>query len=470
MQLLDLFDEQHRTLFESAGEPFELPAGGYMLRRGEPGGDIFLLEEGKLEVVDTRSTLSAILAVLQPGSIVGEIAFLDDSPRSADVRAQTDVRAVRWAKNDVLQLLSRHPTMAGVFYQAIARTTALRMRSLSQAATTSHNKREASDTIGLEQLATSTQDIANRAKESMLEAESVLRHDPGQQLALRSLDDGLDTLQMDLSTLFEEITTPAAAAQATRNLTRELHPYLTRSALAERCASRSAGVSGAAEVMAHVLVDTPGGDGLLGELIDRWLLDRPTLVGLRAAQRHLAGLTAKHLPVHRNRHVMQLNAGTGSLVAALNHHLALSPTILTVVDQSRDVLAFLDAGMTLRPRQVHLQTAQENLAQLALGRSKHHFPKQDVIIVHSLLEYMPDRIALSMLKVVRNLLNDEGTVVFSALMPSEDQTLLDRLLSWPTVRRSATRLERLVERADLVIRDRVHDPTPVMVYAASPAS
>ena len=41
------------------------------------------------------------------------------------------------------------------------------------------------------------------------------------------------------------------------------------------------GLVGTPEIMAHVLVDTPGGDGQIGELLDRWLLDRPTLVSLR---------------------------------------------------------------------------------------------------------------------------------------------------------------------------------------------
>ena len=55
-----------------------------------------------------------------------------------------------------------------------------------------------------------------------------------------------------------------------------------------------------------------------------------------------------------------MNAGTGSLVAALNYHMTLAPTVLTVVDQHRDALAWLDTGMTIRPRQVEIQKVQEH--------------------------------------------------------------------------------------------------------------
>ena len=61
------FSEHEKDLFRTASSLMELPRGNYLMRRGEPGGDVFLVEEGSLEVVDRRATPEVILAVLRPG-------------------------------------------------------------------------------------------------------------------------------------------------------------------------------------------------------------------------------------------------------------------------------------------------------------------------------------------------------------------------------------------------------------------
>ena len=79
------FSEHEKDLFRTASSLMELPRGNYLMRRGEPGGDVFLVEEGSLEVVDRRATPEVILAVLRPGAVVGEMAYLEDTPRSAEL-------------------------------------------------------------------------------------------------------------------------------------------------------------------------------------------------------------------------------------------------------------------------------------------------------------------------------------------------------------------------------------------------
>ena len=250
-------------------------------------------------------------------------------------------------------------------------------------------------------------------------------------------------------------------------INRELHPYLVRSSLAERCTLSASGMKNPAKILAHIKVNKASGDPPLGDLIDRWLLDRPTIDAFRKLQQPTVARVARALPTHRNRRVLLLNAGTGSLVAALNYHMTLAPTVLTVVDQHRDALAWLDTGMAVRPRQVELQTVQENLAQFAMGRSRHVFPKQDVVIMPGLFEYIPDRIALSCLSVSRDLLVPKGTVVISALESSDDQILMDRLLNWPTIRRPASRLAKLLERAGFTDIEQEDILPPAILFSAT---
>jgi hypothetical protein len=160
---------------------------------------------------------------------------------------------------------------------------------------------------------------------------------------------------------------------------------------------------------------------------------------------------------------MIVNAGAGSLIAALTHAVAQPATAITVVDQSREALGFLDAGGTRRPKTISLNTVQENLAQFAMGRHRHNFDPQDGIVLHGLIEYMPDRIAVSLLRVAKSLLHENGILLTTALGPSPDRHLLNHLLAWPTVRRSPEALENLFEAAGLRLIEKPTISAPLLV-------
>ena len=342
-----------------------------------------------------------------------------------------------------------------------------RIRNLTTTAVTGGiSNRDSPNRAGLATAESEARKIAENAKGSFIDAETNLRQNPSDEVAQAEVINLLNKLELEVEELFSSHSDPEAGQIASKVLNRELHPYLVRSSLAERCIRRSQ-VSGTAEILAHVLVDTAGGDGQLGEILDRWLLNRPTLKAIRTFQMPVVDLVRDALPTHRNRRVLLLNAGTGSLVASLFPEIATHPTVLTVVDQSREALAFLDSGVTYRPRAVDLQTVQENLAQFAMGRYRHDFPRQDVVILHGLLEYLPDRIAVSLFTVARKLLSREGIVVASALASSRDGVLLDRLLMWPTIRRSREGFRNIVKASGLVPLQDVDLGAPALLLAAS---
>ena len=203
------------------------------------------------------------------------------------------------------------------------------------------------------------------------------------------------------------------------------------------------------------------------ESLDRWLLDRPTFTALRSVPAQLGKAVKAHLRTDRERNLLVINAGAGSLIASLTHNVAQPGTMITVLDQSRDALAFLDAGITHRPTTVKLATVQENLAQFAMGRIRHTIDPQDGIVIHGLIEYMPDRIAVSMLRVAKSLLADGGVVFISALGASPDHYLLDHLLSWPTVRRSPEAIENLFDAAGMRLIEKSVGADPLLVCAGT---
>jgi SAM-dependent methyltransferase len=303
-------------------------------------------------------------------------------------------------------------------------------------------------------------------KRELPAVEKALKRDADDPLAVGRLVELLEALQRDVAVLFDALESPKAAAFTAELLGRELHPWLSKSFLAERCLARPHGASGSAEILAHLLLDRSGGDGPLGDHLDRWLLDRPTFRALRQLRDPMVQWVANVLPRHRNRRVLVVNAGTGSLVARLSELLVDKPTIVTVIDQSRDALSFLDAGMVQRREGVALETVQEHLASLAVGRSRHELPPHDAVVLHGLIEYMPERIAVSMLREARRWLAPDGMLVVASLLPSDDHRFIDRLLGWPTIRRSEQQTRDLFTAAELTLVDLKSPEPPALLVLA----
>lgn len=59
----------------------------YLFREGDPPDAMYVIKSGKFAVVKTKNNSEIMLAELGPGSMVGEMAFFDNKPRSASVKA-----------------------------------------------------------------------------------------------------------------------------------------------------------------------------------------------------------------------------------------------------------------------------------------------------------------------------------------------------------------------------------------------
>ena len=77
-------------LFRHEKETVNLAPGDVLFRAGDAGKDMYVLIEGALEVqVGDKVVESAI-----PGAMVGEMALIDDSPRTATVVATAPSKLV----------------------------------------------------------------------------------------------------------------------------------------------------------------------------------------------------------------------------------------------------------------------------------------------------------------------------------------------------------------------------------------
>ena len=98
-------------------EDLEVEPGKVLVKEGETGQEFFAIVEGKVKV--TRK--GRRVATRGPGDFVGEIALLEDTPRTATVTAETPVRFFVLTRQAFRQLLNENPGVERKVLHALAR-------------------------------------------------------------------------------------------------------------------------------------------------------------------------------------------------------------------------------------------------------------------------------------------------------------------------------------------------------------
>src|SRR5215218_7968960 len=74
--------------------------------RGDPGVSLYIIESGRVKIsLNAADGREAILSLLAPGSIFGELALLDGEPRSADASALENCELLLLQRDDFTRFL-----------------------------------------------------------------------------------------------------------------------------------------------------------------------------------------------------------------------------------------------------------------------------------------------------------------------------------------------------------------------------
>jgi sulfate permease, SulP family len=102
--------------------------GAVLLQQGDPPGDVFVLESGRLGVETTTAEGSRIrLRTLRPGIVVGEIALYTGVARTADVVAEAPSVVLRIGRDSIERLEAEEPELAAALHRWLATTLAERL-------------------------------------------------------------------------------------------------------------------------------------------------------------------------------------------------------------------------------------------------------------------------------------------------------------------------------------------------------
>ncbi len=106
-------------------EELTLKPGDYLMHEGEIGDSMYIVSEGKFQVRKKTGDAEVVLAERGPSEVIGEMAVVDQAPRSASVMALTNARVMRIDQEMFMALLDWSPSSA----RAILKTFGQRLRS-----------------------------------------------------------------------------------------------------------------------------------------------------------------------------------------------------------------------------------------------------------------------------------------------------------------------------------------------------
>ncbi|MBU1358712.1 MAG: cyclic nucleotide-binding domain-containing protein, partial [Gammaproteobacteria bacterium] len=106
---------------------FELAAGQVLIDQGANDRTVFFVESGALSVHVIGEKGEMRLAILNPGSVVGEGAFFSRLPRSANVVATGAARVWRLTAIRFAEMSNRQPNLAVDLVMALGAVIARRM-------------------------------------------------------------------------------------------------------------------------------------------------------------------------------------------------------------------------------------------------------------------------------------------------------------------------------------------------------
>src|ERR1051326_1266019 len=111
--IFTLLDDEEREALAQMMDTREFKQGATVFHYGDPGGEIFILRTGRVELfVESTEGEKIVLSENEPGDVIGELSFLDGGPRTATAVAREDTQMLVLDRVRLLDFIDKHPHAA----------------------------------------------------------------------------------------------------------------------------------------------------------------------------------------------------------------------------------------------------------------------------------------------------------------------------------------------------------------------
>lgn len=118
--------------------------GEIIIRQGEPGDCMFVVQSGTVEVVREQGGATMVLAELGPNDFFGEMSLFEHESRSATVRAKRDAHVLTVDRKTLFRRIQNDPSLA----LNLLRTMSHRIRELDRQLAGVRDRLERNETTG----------------------------------------------------------------------------------------------------------------------------------------------------------------------------------------------------------------------------------------------------------------------------------------------------------------------------------
>jgi extracellular factor (EF) 3-hydroxypalmitic acid methyl ester biosynthesis protein len=475
-----LTQDDERLLLEKATS-ITYGAGEQILEEGSRRQGIFIVRSGIVSIEVAHLGRGVAIRQLGPGTVFGEMSFLESAAASASVVAREDVTLDTIEGPYVHSLLASVPGLAARFYQSLAVMLAQRLREntamlppLLVEDVPQVNRFHAARTgqAGTNNIPPKLIDTVEQFKNEMMLADRMVKEGKNSEAEVQEKVSA--ACGMIMKTLREHI-------ERERHLEKGIGAYVFRETFSlfmlsrtlDRSYTKPRGYAGDFYTIEMMYNDDAAGDGRLGRFIDRWALD---LEACRAVKNR-RGLLARSI-----RDVCRANASGSTYVTSLasgparelfdlfapgGEPLDIKATCIDIDNQALAYAAGIADKLGVMDR---FSFAQDNVVRLAHGRGRTVLKPQHMIYSIGLIDYLRDDLVVSLLNCIHDKLLPGGTAVvgnFDTGNPSK--SFMDHVIEWELIHRSPDDLRTLFARskfADTPVDVRFED-AEVNIFAFS---
>ena len=97
-----------------------------IFKKLSPGEGMYIILEGTVEIFEPESNI--VFANLSSGDFFGELALLDEEPRSATAKATKPSKLIGFFRTDLLVLIKRYPDLGNKILLNLSRVLGERLR------------------------------------------------------------------------------------------------------------------------------------------------------------------------------------------------------------------------------------------------------------------------------------------------------------------------------------------------------